>query len=406
MAGGHALTLLVVVEVALAMVLLTSAGLMARNVVRLLTTDVGYDPASLTRVNLGLSAAPYADAARRTSTIRRILEGVEAVPGVAAAGVTSLQPIPRTRSNLGTQLQPDTTTDVSAPLPVVNRRLVTPGYFRTMGVRVLRGRTFEERDGATGAPVVVVNEAAARRFWPGTNPVGRRVRPSAREESTTPWHTVIGVVSDMAEPDTEAMPESVYQSYAQANGTLPPGVWVTTSVSLMVRSTGAAQVVLDAVRRAIREVDPALPVFEMADMEATVAEPLSDQRVGAIVFVGFGVFGLLMAVLGTYGMLAFSVSRRMPEFGLRLALGATRSALWRSVLFQGLQRVGVGLVLGTLLSLGLSQAMGSVLTEVSPRDPATFGVVAVTLLAAGALASWLPAWRATRVDPVTALKAE
>jgi putative ABC transport system permease protein len=164
--------------------------------------------------------------------------------------------------------------------------------------------------------------------------------------------------------------------------------------------------VLDGIRGAIREVDPALPLFDLADMETALAEPLSDQRLGATLLVTFGAFGLLMAALGTYGMLAFSVSRRVPEFGVRLALGAAPSGLLGTVLRQGLLRVGAGLLLGTLASLGLSRLMAGVLTEVSPRDPTTLAGVAGTLFLAGVLASWLPAWRATRVDPIRALRAD
>ena len=400
------LDLLVIGEAALAMVLLAGAALMTQNFVRLLTADVGYAAAGLTRINLGLTDAAYADPGRRTAVVRQILERVEAVPGASSAGVTSLQPIPHTRANLGTSLQPDSTTDQTAPLPIVNRRLVTPDYFETMGVRLVAGRSFTELDGETSEPVAILNEAAARRFWPGEDPIGRRVRPARREDQIVPWHTVVGVVSNMAEPDDAGMRETVYQPYAQANGTLPAGVWVTTSISLMVRASADRADVVGGIRRAVAEVDPALPLFDIAGMETALAQPLSGQRLGATPFVVFGAFGLLMAVLGTYGVLAFSVSRRVPEFGVRLALGAAPSGLLRGVLVEGLRLVAAGLALGLVASLVLSRLLAGVVTEVSPRDPATLAAVAAVLLVAGALACWLPAWRATRVDPITALRAE
>ncbi len=405
-AGGRVLDLLVIGEAALAMVLLVGAATMTQNFVRLLTADVGYDPAGLTRINLGLTDAAYAEPGRRTAVVRQILERVEAVPGVSAVGVTSLQPIPHTRSNLGTSLEPDTMTDPAAPLPVVNRRLVTPAYFKTMGVRPVAGRVFTELDGETSEPVVILNAAAARRFWPGEDPIGRRVRPAPRENATVPWHTVVGVVSNMGEPDDAGMRETVYQPYAQASGTLPPGVWVTTSASLMVRASGERADVIGGIRRAVREVDPALPLFEIADMETALAEPLSGQQLGATLFVVFGAFGLLMAVLGTYGVLAFSVSRRVPEFGVRLALGAAPSGLLRGVLAEGLRLVAAGLALGLVASLALSRLVASVVTEVSPRDPATLAAVALTLSVAAVVACLGPALRATRVDPIQALRSE
>jgi predicted permease len=404
-AGGRPLNLLVVGEAALAMVLLAGAALMAQNFARLVTADVGYDATGLIRINLGLNDASYADPGRRTATIRQILERVEAVPGIASAGVTSLQPIPRTRANLGTSLEPDSTSDPTAALPLVNRRLVTPAYFRTMGLRLVAGRGFTELDGETSQPVAVLNESAARRFWPGEDPIGRRVRPGPRG-SEGPWHLVVGVVSNMAEPDDAAMRDTMYQPYAQANATLPPGVWVTTSASLMIRTTGDPAAAIDGSRHVILEVDPSLPLFDIAAMEAALAAPLSGHRLGAIVFVVFGVFGLLTAVLGTYGVVAFSVSRRVPEFGVRLALGAPPSDLLRAVMSEGLRLAAVGIVAGTLASLALSQLLAAVVTEVSPRDPGTLAGVGAILIVAAAAACVGPALRATRVDPITALRLE
>jgi putative ABC transport system permease protein len=216
---------------------------------------------------------------------------------------------------------------------------------------------------------------------------------------------VVGVVSDVAEPYAE-MGETIYQPYAQATSTLPRGAWWTTSVSLMVRSAASNPGLVARLRQAAWEVDPTLPLFDVAAMSDALAEPLSNQRLGATLFASFGAFGLLMAVLGTYAVLAFSVSRRVPEFGVRLALGAPPTRLLGGVLGGGLRLVGIGLVLGTLGSLALSRLLEEVLSEVSPRDPLTLAAVIVTLLAAGVLACLAPALRATRVDPAVALRAE
>jgi putative ABC transport system permease protein len=402
-AGGRGLELLVVGEVALATVLLVGAASMVRNFVRLTTADVGYDPVGLTRFGIGLSESAYGDPVRRVATVEQILARVKAVPGVRAAGITMLQPVPRTRANIGTTLSPDTDAFGSVEPPVVNRRLVTPGYFGALGLVTIRGRVFEERDRGSAAPVAIVSEAAARRFWPRTDPVGHRVRLGADRGAV--WHTVVGVVSDVAEPYAE-IGETIYQPYAQATASLPRGAWWTTSVELMVRSAAGAPGVVEQVRRAAWEVDPTLPLFDIAAMPDVLAEPLSDQRLGSTLFAFFGAFGLLMAVLGIYGVLAYSVSRRVGEFGVRLALGARPARLLGGVLGGGLRLVGIGLVLGTLGSLALSSLLDMVLSEVSARDPLTLGGVGVVLLAVGVLACWAPALRATRVDPAVALRAE
>jgi putative ABC transport system permease protein len=401
--AGRALGLLVVGEVALSAVLLVAAVSMVRNFARLVATDVGYDPAGLTRVRIGLPETAYADPARRASVVAQIADRVRAVPGVAAAGVTMIQPVPRTRANIGTSLVPDTEIDPAAPPPIVNRRLVTPGYFEAVGLALERGRGFDRRDREATAPVVIVSRSAARRFWPRSDPVGRRVRLGSDEAHA--WHTVVGVVSDVLEPYAE-IGDTVYEPYAQATSTLPPGAWWTTSVSLMVRATGGDPGFLPRVRRAVWAVDPTLPLFDVAAMSDAIAEPLSDQRLGATLFASFGAFALLMAVLGTYGVLAFAVSRRVPEYGVRLALGAQRVRVLGGVLASGLRLVSAGLIVGMAGSLVLSRALDGFVSEVSSRDPLTLGGVALVLLAAGLAACGLPALRATRVDPVVALRAE
>jgi len=314
-----------------------------------------------------------------------------------------LHPVPRTRANIGTSLTPDTDVDGSAEPPIVNRRLVTPGYFEALGLVLVRGRGIDGRDRFDGAPVVVVSESAARRFWPGADPIGHRVRLGADDRLA--WHTVVGVVSDVAEP-YEEIADTIYQPYAQATSTLPRGAWWTTRVSLMVRSAASDSEIVARAREAVWAVDPTLPLFDVAAMPDTLAEPLSDQRLGSTLFASFGAFGLLMAALGTYGVLAFSVSRRVPEFAVRLALGARPTGLLGGVLGRGLQLVGVGLALGTLGSLALARPLDGVLSEVSARDPLALGAVSVVLLAPGSLAGWAPAWRALRVDAAVALRAE
>jgi len=403
--GKRLLRALVVAEVALAVVLLVGAGLMAQNFARLLRADVGYDTANLLKLNLGLPEPVYHDPARRVTVVRQVLERLEAVPGVVAVGATTLQPIPRTTANNGVSLTLETQRDPTARPPIVNLRMVSPSYFRTVGMRVQRGRAFTAQDTELSAPVVIVNEAAARKFWSGENPLERRLKPGRPDDPRPAWHSVVGVVNDIAEPSQE-MRETIYLAYAQGTALQPPTLWLATRVELLVRASAEAPALLSQLRSAVAEIDRTLPLFDVTSMETALAATLSDQRLGATLFIGFGAFGLLMAALGTYGVIAFSVSQRIQEFGVRLALGAQPSALLRLVMKEGFRLVGSGLLLGAVAALGLSRLLDGVISEVSPRDPLTFAAVALMLLLAGGLACYLPARRAAKVDPMIALRCD
>jgi len=401
---GRLLDGLVVTEVALALVLLTGAGLMARGFARILQSDVGYETAGLVRINVGLPEPGYDTPERRVAAVRALVERAEAVPGVAAAAVTSLQPIPRTTTNTGTALVPDPAFVEDVP-PLANLRLVTPEYFETIGIPVLEGRDFSAADVETAEPVLIVNESAARRFWPAGDAVGRLAKPSRREDETVPWHRIVGVVGDIAEPSDDIR-ETVYRVYAQAAPSQPAGSWYTTSVVLMLRTADGTATPLDAIRAAVRDVDPRIPLYDIASMRSAIHEPLADRRLGTALSTGFGLFGLLMAALGTYGVLAWAVSRRIPEFGVRMALGARPIAILAMVMRGGLRLLGAGLVLGLVASLAVTRLLTRMVPGLDTRDPLAFGLAAAALLAAGLAACWVPARRATRVDPVRALRAD
>lgn len=400
--GGRLLRPLVVAQVGLAFLLLTGAGLMAENFARLTGAGPGYDPAGLYRVGLGLPEPVYDDPDRRASALAALLERVGALPGVSAAGATSLHPVPRTNANTGARLLfPGASPD--GDIPVVNGRMVTPEYFRTTGIPLLRGRAFDDGDRADGQPVAVVSRAMAERFWPGKDAIGRRFRPGAGEE---PLHTVVGIVGDIVEPNF-APEGTLYRPYAQATRYQTPGLWSTSSVTLLVRTPAEAPgSLLEEIASAVWAVDRSITVFDAAPMEAVLAEPLEGQKIGTLMFLGFGAFGLLLAALGTYGVIALSVTQRRREFGIRLALGITPRGLKVLVVGQGLALVGTGLVLGLAIGLTLSPVAARFLPEVSPRDPAIVGAAVTVLLVAGLAACWMPARRGAHTNPMETLRDE
>ncbi|MGD8276965.1 MAG: ABC transporter permease [Gemmatimonadota bacterium] len=402
--GGRVLDGLVVTEVALALVLLTGAGLMLRNFARILRSDVGYEADGLVRINVGFPEPGYATPDRRVAAVAALVERVEAVPGVVAAAVTSMQPIPRTTTNTGTALVPGPAFAEDVP-PLVNLRLVTPGYFETLGIPVVRGRGFTGDDVETTEPVLIVNESAARKFWPDHDPIGLSVKPSRREDETMPWHRIVGVVADIAEPSDD-IPGTVYRVYPQAASSQPPGSWYTTTVVLMVRTASGMPAPLDAIRAAVRDVDPRIPLFDIASMRSALEEPLADRRLGTALSTGFGLFGLLMAALGTYGVLAWAVSRRVPEFGVRMALGARPIGILAMVMRGGLRLLAVGLAVGLVASMAVTRVLTRIVPDLDPWDPLAFGLAIAALLVAGLAACWIPARRATRVDPVRALRTD
>lgn len=391
---------LVVAQVALAFVLLVGAGLMARNFSALMGSDVGYEPTGLYRIGLGLPEPVYHEPARRARTVALVTERLEALPGIDRAGVTSLHPVPGTTSNTGTRAAIPEMPATEDP-PIVGARMVSPGYFETVGIPLLAGRGIDRTDTSGSEPVVVVNESFAERFWPGEDAVGQRVRPGDLDD---PWHRVVGVVGDIAEPGDGDVEEVIYRPYAQATAEQQAGMWSTTSVDLLVRAESAGDAFLASVSRAVWSVDPRLPLFEAQPMAAVLAEPLEGQRLGTMLFLGFGAFGLFMAALGTYGVIALTVAAHARGHGIRLALGIDPSRLGRIIIGQGMSLVLVGLGIGLLAALLLSPLTASVMTEVDPRDPVMMAAAAGLLATAGLGACWMPAARARRVDPSTVLR--
>lgn len=394
--GFRARGVLVAAQAALSLVLLIGAGLILKSFTRLTATDPGFRSDHRLTLQLTLPMPKYADDTRRAAFYGEILDRVRALPGVTAAGAISRFPLSSEGGANGIYFE-GRPLPQAGEMPVVNVRDVSAGYFATMGARLLRGRGLSPRDRA-GAPLVaVINDAMARRFWPGQDALGRRFRTASSE--ATPWVTVVGVLADirqntLAEP---AVPEIYYPVDQAANPTLR---------DFVVRTREEPLALANAVRRAIWSLDPDLPISGVRTVDDVVAMDVAAERLQSVLLGTFAVLALLLAAAGIYGVVSYAVVQRTRELGIRAALGAGAPNLLRLVLRQGLRPVLLGLAAGFAAALAASRLLASLLHGVEPRDPAVFALGSLVLLAAALFASLLPAARASRTDPLVALRAE
>jgi predicted permease len=386
---------LIVAEMALALVLLVGAGLTIRSFEALSGVDPGFDPDRTIALNVELPASRYPEPARYAVFYEQVLDRLRALPGVERAAGGQYLPLSADRDGTNYQVagQP---TDGKAPL-IVDRLRVTPGYFETLGIHLVRGRTFTDADGPSSQRVAVVNEAFVRRHWAGEDPIGRRFGfgddPSAQD-----WITIVGVARDVRREGLEV--EDRPMAY------LPVAQFPNRGLWFFLRTSGDPTAMVASAKQAIWAVDPNLPAEGVRTLDAQVANAVRRPKFTAIVLAIFGAVGLLLAAVGIYGVMAFDVTQRTREIGIRVALGADPRALVRLLLRRGVGLAGLGALGGLVAALAASRVMSSVLFGVRPDDPATFGLVILLLLAVAALATLVPARRATRVDPVVALRAE
>lgn len=389
---------LVIAEMALALVLLVGAGLMLRSFARLLDSDPGYNPDGVLTLAVPLPAAVSGDDERVVAFFDRLLERVETLPGVSAAGAISQLPLSGTYSSGTTRV------DRSEALPEdqwaveADRRSVSPDYFRAMGIQVVRGRAFTPADRGDAPLVAIVDERFAQRFWPNEDPVGRHVS-IGRSASGPVWHEVVGVVAHPKHYNLRGEGrEQVYFPYRQR---------AASQMYLAVRTLAGDPVSLvGTVRREVWALDPNQPVDDVQTMTARVDASLSGDRFNLVLLGGFAALALLMAAVGIYGVISYNVTQRSHEFGVRMALGADRSGVLALVLKQGLRQAVVGVALGAAAALALTRLMANLLFEVEPADPVTFVAVASLLVAVAALACGIPALRAARYQPVEVLREE
>jgi predicted permease len=385
---------LVVGEVSLAAVLLISAGLMVDNLQRLLVADLGLRPDQLLSIRMPLPPR-YDTAERRIVLARQLSEAARAIPGAERAGIATVNPLDR--GSFGAAIESeDQPLAPGQSAVVVNHRLVSSEWLQTAGITLLRGRHFGPSDTNASLPVAIISRRMAGRLWPSGDAVGKRVRQA---RPTAPWITVVGVVADVR--DTGEWRETWYVPYEQHAGTLSGGM-----VHLMIRSRVDATAAFAAIRSAVLAIDPLLPVSEPAILSTMWSNAQTQQRLGAVTATLFAVSGLLLAALGTYGVLAYLVSSRRHEFGIRQALGATPANVHALVLRDSAVLVLSGLAIGGLSSIGVVRALRVVTTETQAMPMSLPWIIAAVLVGAAMAASVVPARRATQSHPVDVMRSE
>ena len=382
------------VELALALALLAGAGLMGRTLLRLHDVDPGFDPRNLLTFTLSLGGTPHDTA--RVQYFDRAAEAVAALPGVT--GVSAINHLPLAGDAWHFRIQPEGRPEPRpGEEPTATWRLVRSGYFATMRLPLRRGREFDERDRSDGLPVCIVNDTMARRHWPGQDPIGRRVGVGSSERR---WLTIVGVSADARQSEwTGSVPEELYVPYQQHATEFGSG-----ELTFVVRTARDPMDLASAVQRAAWSVDAHVPVSGMATMERVIEDQLWRSRVTAFLLGLFAAVAMVLAALGVYGVSAYAMSRRTREIGIRVALGARPSQVVSLALRETLPPIVMGVAAGCGAALALAQLAGSLLYGVGPTDPVTFMSASTALGLIAIAAAWLPARRASRIDPAVVLK--
>jgi predicted permease len=391
---------LVIAQVALAVVLVMGAGLLVQTVYNLTKIDAGFDRSRLVTFSMTLPMA-NSEPDTRAQAYQRVLDRLRSVPGVlGTAGMSGLPPN-RTLEGIDTPIEYYTADD-GRPSEIIDYyQFVMDDYFGTMGIPIVAGRGFEPTDIASQGKLAIVNETLAKRIWKGQNPIGQRLQPGVSFGGADDvWHTVIGVAKDVRQRGVErpAGPE-VYLSLDQ-HGVAPP------SMNVVMRTTLPPAALSGTIERVVREVDAAVPVVRLRDMDSVFAESIRRPRLLALLLGAFAGLALLLAAIGTYGVLSYMVTERRREIGIRVALGATRSHVLTQIMKQGLQVTAIGVTIGLGGALAVNRLIASLLFGVQPTDIMTIAFVIATIMAVAVVASWLPAWRASRVDPNVVLRDE
>ena len=391
---------LVVVEMALAVVLLVGAGLMLRSIWALQRTPLGFDAAGVLTMRVSVPAASYATPEQVIVFYQKLMDRVRTLPGVQAAGAARLLPLGSTIGDFGLRVEG------YVPPPGTNAKgdwqIVTDGYLEAMGERIVQGRAFTPADSASTELVALVNEELVRRYLAGRDPIGARLKLGGRDDR--PWVTVVGVVADVKHNDLRgAVKEKFYIPHTQWH--VSTGVPIR-AMSLVIKAASDPRGLAAAVRQEVRAIDPSIPVADVRTMSDVVGATTSSPRFTGLLLATFAAVAMVLSAIGIYGVLSYLVSRRTREIGIRVAIGAGRPEVLRLVLGRGLALAFAGVLLGLAGAAMVTRSMQALLHDVSPVDPLTFVAVAALLSFVALVASLVPAWRATRVDPVIALRAE
>jgi putative ABC transport system permease protein len=392
-ARGRLRSALVVLEVTFALMLLGGAGLLARSFMQLTHVDSGFTPENATVLRLSLPQKKYALPEQQTAFADALLERVKTLPGVQAVGLTHSMPLVGDYV-LGFNIE-GRPAIAPSDLPNTNYYAVTPDYFRAMGIRLMRGRVFTAQDNAKTPRVAIINETLARQHFPNEDPIGKRINITNGPDT---WREIVGIVGDIKQygPDKATSNQS-YEPFAQVP---------FSSLNLVIRTSGPPATLLSAIRPTVYAVDKDQPIGTIRPLEEIMADSIARQRFAMTLLTVFSAVALVIAAVGIYGVMAYSVVQRTGEFGIRMALGAQQRDVLRLVLVQGGKLIGLGLLIGLAATLAASRAMGSMLFNTSAQDPLTLGTITLLLGAVALVACLLPANRATKVNPIEALRAE
>jgi len=401
--GTRTRAVLVVTEVALSLVLLVGATLMIRTLWNLRSVHPGFVSDRVLTMRLGIAANEFSTEAQQVQFYEQLLQRVRALPGVQSAAVTDDLPLE------GGSMQPVAVegqpTVEMAHQPEVSVRLLSPQFMKTMGIPIVRGREITDADTATSAPVVLVSESMAKQFWPNEDPIGKRLTLTFFPKQV---RQVVGVVGDVKDRglDNQDPISTLYWPLTQFYAPQAWGKFRAMGLALAVRTASDPASVAPAVRNAVREISPATPLTDVRTMEELVAESLSPQRFNMLLFAAFAGLALVLATVGLYSVVAYATRQRVKEIGIRMALGAARTDVLGAIVLDGLRPTVIGIAIGTVAAVSLSHVLATVIYGVTATDMSTYVVVAALLGSVGVLASIIPAYRATLVDPVRTLRDE
>ena len=392
--GARTRNLLVVVETALALVLLVGAGLLVRSFAAVLHVDAGFDPSHTVTMKVTIPQATYKTADEQRAFFDRLFARIDAIPGVQAAGGTSFLPLNGAGAATSFEIvgQPK---PAAGQEPVCDVRVVTHDYFRAMGVPLLRGRVYDTRDAGKNVRRVIINAAMARAHFASRDPIGQHIIVSWNDEGPD---EIVGVVGDVRQADLE--------DEARPTVYWPPSRFTYPWTAMAIRTGGDARAIVAPAVAVLHELDPSVAAADIRTMRDVIDVSVAPRRLTMTILTVFAAVALLLAAVGIYGVIGYTVTQRTQEIGIRMALGAGRASVLQMVVGQALVLALAGIAAGAAGALALTRLMSNLLFGVTPTDPATFAAVAVLLTIIAAAAAAIPAARATRVDPLTALRAE
>jgi putative ABC transport system permease protein len=393
--GRRTRAALVVIEIIFALVLLASAGLLVESFLRLQKVRPGFDPTSVLTARVALPDAGYGKPEQAPAFYKNLLARVSTLPGVTSAAAAWWVPLSGSEIAFSVDVE-------ERPLPKGQQRttqanVVTADYFKTMRVPLLRGRDFTARDDRRGTPVAIVTESFAKEFFPGEDPVGKRITPNASAESgDPPLREIVGVIADMHLISLGAQPKpQIYVPHEQ---------FAVQSMFILVRTQSDPRLLSAALHDAVNNIDKNVPVYRLRLLTDYMSQSIAQPRLNAMLVALFAVIALLLAAAGIFGVMSYSVTQRVQEIGIRLALGAQRGHVLRLVLGQGMQLVTFGVAMGIVAVFGVSRLLRTLLYGIGATDPATIAAVTLILAIVAFIACWWPAHRASNVDPLVALR--